>query len=107
MSINENKFAVKRLLGQWSAIENRGQVLTNGVLMQTFTDDGKLICVIQDGDEATTLNCEYYVAGEELVIDGPKEYANPNHVRLQFWFDGAGDLMTDDGEGGRSRFRRV
>ena len=107
MSIDIDMAATTKLLGQWSAFENNGKALSEGVFTQTFTDDGKLICVIRDGDEITILNCEYHVAEDEIIIDGPKEYANPNHVRMRFWFDEAGHLVMDDRQGVRSIFNRV
>lgn len=107
MSIDTNLTAAARLLGRWSTVENSGKMLPEGVFTQLFTDDGKLACIIQDGDETTVLNCQYQVSGDEIIIDGPKEYANPNHVRMRFWFDEAGHLVTDDRQGVRSRFSRV
>lgn len=107
MSNFDHTAAEEKLLGSWSAFENRRQIIPDGVLTMTFIPDGKLITVIRDGEEASVLNHEYAVSGDELILDGPKEYANPNHVRSKFWFDSAGNLVMQDRQGITSRYKPV
>lgn len=107
MSVQKGTVSLEVLLGQWGAIENKGRAQDGETLTITFTPDGKLISVIHDGEAAHVFNHEYEVIGDELILKGPEEYANPCEARLRYWIDEAGNLVWEEGRNGASRFKRL
>ena len=67
-----------------------------------FTNDGKLIYSIHEGDRTQVMNLVYEVSGDQIITDQP---SNPRKEVTKFYFEPNGILVLDY-QGEKTRFAR-
>lgn len=86
------------LIGRWRQVGPTADESTSMV----FTNDGKLIYSIHNGNGTQVINMVYEVSGDEIITDQP---SSPRKEISKFYFEPSGILVIDY-EGDKARFTR-
>jgi hypothetical protein len=93
----------ERFVGRWKLLKDEGAMEMGEGVTMTFTEDGKLIYVIQQKDSKQIMNLVFRVVGNHLVTNQP---SHQQEEKTRFSFDAEGNLILDY-DGNRSWFIRV
>ena len=95
--MNNQPNADPTLIGRWRQVGP-----TNEQSSMVFTDDGKLIYSIHEGDKTQVINMVYEVSGDQIITDQP---SHPQKEISKFYFEPSGILVIDH-QGEKTRFMR-
>lgn len=85
------------LIGRWREVGPAADEST-----MVFTNDGKLIYSVHNGDKVQVMNMVYEVSGDQIITDQP---SNPQKEISKFYFEPSGILVVDH-QGEKTRFMR-
>ncbi|WP_419803437.1 hypothetical protein [Mucilaginibacter sp.] len=93
----------KNLEGVWiSDIKDEATISNIGNVLMTFTNNGKLIYEIMDGDKLQRINMVYWTSGDTLYSDQP---SSPKQESTKYMFDNEDTLVLEFG-GDKTKFKR-
>lgn len=95
--VNNQPNTAPGLIGRWRQVGPAPDEST-----MVFTNDGKLIYSVDEGDKTSIVNLVYEVSGDQIITDQP---SNPRKEITKFYFEPNGILVLDY-QGEKRRFAR-